>query len=89
MRFVDGHRGRCAVALLLRVLNIAASTYYGRRDRTVRPCGRAEVDRALLSDTHEIWVVSGHTCGADRVRRRLGRDGIGVGRRRVERLMAG
>ncbi|MFY1696618.1 MULTISPECIES: IS3 family transposase [unclassified Solwaraspora] len=89
MRFVDEHRGRYAVALLLRVLNITASTYYGWRDKTVRPCDRAEVDRALLSNIHEIWVASGHTYGADRVHRRLARDGVRVGRKRVERLMAG
>ena len=89
MRFVDEHRDGYAVVLLLRVLNVTASTYYGWRDKTVRPCDRAEVDRALLSNIYEIWVASGHTYGADRVHRRLRRDGIHVGRKRVERLMAG
>ena len=30
MRFIDEHRDRFAVALVLRVLNIAESTYYQR-----------------------------------------------------------
>ncbi|MEU4779922.1 IS3 family transposase [Micromonospora sp. NPDC023633] len=46
------------------------------------------VDLGLLSNIHEIWEASGHTYGADRVHRQLCRDGIRVGRKRVERLMA-
>ncbi|SIM54257.1 IS3 family transposase [Micromonospora cremea] len=42
----------------------------------------------LISNIHEIWEASGHTYGADRVHRQLRRDGIRVGRKRVERLMA-
>ena len=89
MRFVDEHRDRYAVALLLRVLDITMSTYYAWRQRTAAPCNRDEVDRALLSNIHEIWTASGGTYGADRVHQQLRRDGIRVGRKRVERLMAG
>jgi putative transposase len=53
-----------------------------------QPCDRDEVDRGL-SNIHEIWQASGCTYGADRVHQRLRRDGIRVGRKRVERLMAG
>ena len=42
----------------------------------------------MLSNIHEIWEASGCTYGADRVHRQLRRDGIRVGRKRVERLMA-
>lgn len=88
MRFVDEHRDQYAVALLLRVLGIESSTYYGWVAAATDPCERAEVDRGLLSNIYEIWTASGQTYGADRVHGQLRRDGIRVGRKRVERLMA-
>ena len=45
MRFVDEHRDRYAVALLLRVLEVESSTYYGWVPAAADPCDRAEVDR--------------------------------------------
>lgn len=87
MRFVDDHRDQFAVALLLRVLEIEESTYYGWIKQVEQPCDRKMVDRGLLSNIHEIWEASGRTYGADRVWRQLRRDGIHVGRKRVERLM--
>jgi transposase InsO family protein len=87
MRFVDEHSDRYAVALLLRVLDIEASTFYGWRKQIERPCDRDLVDLGLLSNIYEIWTTSGQTYGADRVHRQLRRDGIRVGRKRVERLM--
>ncbi|MEV0568550.1 IS3 family transposase [Dactylosporangium sp. NPDC050588] len=88
MTFIHEHTGRFAVALLLRVLQISASTYYAWRARFIEPCDRDLVDRGLLSNIHDIWTASGCTYGADRVHRQLRRDGIRVGRKRVERLMA-
>jgi transposase InsO family protein len=88
MRFVDEHRDRYAVALLLRVLDIESSTYYGWVAAAADPCDRDQVDTGLLSNIHEIWTASGGTYGSDRVWRQLRRDGIAVGRKRVERLMA-
>ena len=87
MRFIDEHRDRFAVALLLRVLDIEESTYYGWGEQERQPCEREMVDRGLLSNIHEIWTNSGCTYGSDRVWRQLRRDGIPVGRKRVERLM--
>jgi putative transposase len=89
MRFIDEHRDRYAVALLLRVLGISMSTFYGWLAKAAEPCERDEVDRGLLSNIHEIWTASGCTYGADRVHQQLRRDGIRVARKRVERLMAG
>lgn len=54
-----------------------------------QPCDRDLVDLGLLCNIHEIWEDSGFTYGADRIHRQLRRDGIGVGRKRVERLTAG
>jgi putative transposase len=87
MRFVDDHRDRYAVALLLRALDIESSTYYGWVKQAEQPCDRDLVDRGLVSNIHEIWTTSGHSYGADRVHRQLRREGIEVGRKRVERLM--
>jgi putative transposase len=87
MRFVAEHSDRYAVALLLRVLDIESSTFYGWCKQVQQPCDRDLVDLGLLSNIYEIWTTSGHTYGADRVHRQLRRDGIRVGRKRVERLM--
>ncbi len=89
MRFVDEHRDRYAVALLLRVLGIRVSTFYGWVSKAAAPCERDEVDRGLLSNIFEIWTASGCTYGADRVHQQLRRDGIRIARKRVERLMVG
>ena len=70
------------------VLSIAESTDYGWREQAEQPSDRDLVDLGLLSNIYEIWERSGHTCGADRVHRQLRRDGIRVGRKRVERPMA-
>ena len=80
MRFIDEHRDRYAVALLLRVLDVTASTYYGWVQQAVEPCDRDLVDLWLLSNIYEIWEAPGRTYGTDRVHRQLLRDGIRVGR---------
>lgn len=87
MTLVDELGGRFGVEPILRVLDVAASTFYGWIRRAERPCERDEVDLGLLSNIYEIWDGSGRTYGADRVHRQLRRDGIRVGRKRVERLM--
>ena len=87
MRFVDEHSHLFAVALLLQVLGIAESTYYQWMRHAEQPCDRDLVDLGLISNIYQIWEASGRTYGADRVHRQLRRDGILVGRKRVERLM--
>jgi putative transposase len=63
MRFVDEHSHRFAVALLLRVLNVAESTYYQWVKQTEQRCDRDLVDLGLISNIHEIWEASGRTYG--------------------------
>ena len=61
MRFVDEHRDRFAVALLLRVLDIAPSTYYGWVDAgrdAVRP-GRGR-PRAAVQHLRDLDRVRAH-----------------------------
>ncbi len=55
MRFVDEHRDRFAVALLLRVLQIAESTYYQWVKQAEQPCDRELVDLGLLSNIYDVW----------------------------------
>jgi putative transposase len=87
MRLVDELRGRFGVEPVLRVLQVASSTFYGWLAREVEPGERELVDRGLLSCIYDVWEASDRTYGADRVWLRLRRDGIRVGRKRVERLM--
>lgn len=88
MRFLDEHREHPA-ALVLRVLDVPASTYYGWRERRARPPRRALEDAVLLERVKEIRASSefGDTYGSPRVWLELRRQGVRCGRKRVERLM--
>ena len=77
--------------LVLRVLGVAESTYCDRRTRQVTP-SRRELDDAVLLEqilkiraSHEFAT----TYGSPRVWLELRRQGVRVGRKRVERLMRG
>jgi putative transposase len=87
VRFIDTHRTRFGVESLCRVMGMAPSTYYYRRARLARPAPRRVADQALLEQITTIWVDSRFTYGSPRVHAQLARDGIRVGRKRVERLM--
>lgn len=87
MSLVRALRPTHEVGLLLRVLGISRSTYYHWEARAADPSRHARDDAALTVHIHRIWEDSGRTYGADRVWGRLRRDGIGVGRKRIERLM--
>jgi transposase InsO family protein len=86
--FADEQRDRFGVEPILRVLDVAPSTYYDWIKAQTAPCDHNEWDLALLSEIYDIWDGSGRTYGADRVHRQLRRQGIGVGRKRIARLMA-
>jgi putative transposase len=61
------------------------STYYDRLTRP--PSSRALTDAALLERIEAIWEHSRRSYGAPRVHAMLAREGVRVGRKRVERLM--
>jgi len=84
---VATYRGEFGVARLCRVVNLPVSTFYDRVSPPVS--ARAGVDAELTDRIEKIWVDSGRTYGAPRIHAALTRDGIRVGRKRVERLMAG
>ena len=87
MTLVDELRERFGVEPVLRVVDVAASSFYGWLRQACDPCDRDLVDLGLLSNIYEIWDASGRTYGADRVHQQLRRAGVRVGRKRVERLM--
>jgi putative transposase len=87
MNFVDAHD--FSVGLVLRVLGIAASTYYGWRKARQQPSRRTREDAGLLTlidelrGSHEFAA----TYGSPRVWLELRRRGVWVSRKRVERIM--
>lgn len=87
MSFVDAHD--FPAGLVLRVLGIAASTYYDWRTRRANPSQRQLDDAVLLEQIVKIRSVSefATTYGSPRVWLELRRQGVHVGRKRVERIM--
>jgi putative transposase len=79
------HHGEHDVRLMCDVLDVAPSGYYAWRKRA--PTARAIADERLLLNIRVAYEKSGKTYGAPRVHRELRDDGIGVGRKRIARLM--
>jgi transposase InsO family protein len=86
VRFVNNHPQH-PVDLVLRVLGIASSTFYGWLKQAKQPSARRVADEQLLAEIVDIHTSSGGTYGAPRVHAMLRRRDISVGRKRVERLM--
>jgi transposase InsO family protein len=80
-------KDRFGVDPILRVLEVAASTYYGWLTQDRRPSRRRQVDAELLGQIEEIHDRSGGTYGSPRVHAVLRRRGVAVSRERVERLV--
>jgi len=87
MNFIDAHD--FSVGLVLRVLGIAVSTYYGWRKARQQPSRRTREDAGLLTLIDEIRGshVFAATYGSPRVWLELRRRGVWVSRKRVERIM--
>ncbi len=73
------------VALMCRVLGVSRSGLYAWERRGVS--ARHVADAELSGQIRAIHVESRSTYGSPRVHRKLRRDGVRVGRKRVERLM--
>ncbi|MFD8840437.1 IS3 family transposase [Streptomyces griseofuscus] len=78
---------RLGVEPVLRELHIASSTYYRWRRSEQKPCERVRRDAELTEQIKEIHADSGGVYGSPRVHAVLRREGVHVGRKRVERLM--
>ncbi len=87
MSFLDTHD--FPAGLVLRVLDIPESTYYDWRARQASPSRRAVEDALLLEQITAIRAAGefADTYGSPRVWLQLRRQGVRVGRKRVERLM--
>ena len=87
MSFIDARD--VPAGLVLRVLGIAESTYYDWRARRTSPSRRELDDAALLEQIIKIRAAHefAATYGSPRVWLELRRQGVRVGRKRVERLM--
>ena len=90
--FIDEHRGQYGVEPICRVLPIAPSTYYELKARAVDPCrlpARAQRDTVLRTSIVRVWDENHQVYGCRKVWRQLRREGTGVARCTVERLMRG
>jgi putative transposase len=83
--FIEEHRGRFGVEPICSVLGVSASAYYDRR--TGARSRRAIEDEQLLGQIERVHAANYHCYGYRRTWLALKRDGIGVGRDRVKRLM--
>jgi len=73
------------IAIMCRVLGVSPGGYYARRKRP--PSARSSVDAELRARIVEIHRRSRQTYGAPRIHAELREQGIGVGCKRVARLM--
>jgi putative transposase len=85
VRFVETHRDTFGVAPLLAAIGEPVSTFYDRVSR--KPSTRVVADAAVAERIEAIWERSRRTYGAPRIHAMLAREGIRMGRKRVERLM--
>ncbi|MFD4291559.1 IS3 family transposase [Streptomyces sindenensis] len=72
---------------VLRELHIPSSTYYRWRQAEKEPCERSRQDTELTGQIRQIHQDSGGIYGSPRIHAALKREGVHVGRKRVERLM--
>ena len=88
--FIDAHRGEHGVEPICAQLPIAPSTYYEHKTRETDPDRlpwRTQRDRALKTEIQRVWEENFRVYGARKVWRQLKREGFGVARCTVERLM--
>jgi putative transposase len=88
--FIDDHRGAYGVEPICRVLPISPSSYHehvGRRADPSRRPARTQRDDALAPEISRVFAENFEVYGARKIWRQLNREGLGVARCSVERLM--
>jgi putative transposase len=83
--FIDTYRDRFGVEPICRTLQVAPSTYYAAKARA--PSVRSLRDEQLKVHIKPVWDANYQVYGAVKIWRQLRREGIGVGRDQVARLM--
>ena len=83
--YIDAQRHCFGIEPICRVLQFAPATYYAASSRT--PSARRLRDEQLMPEITRVWNEHRQVYGADKVWRQLNREGIGVARCTVERLM--
>ncbi len=88
--FIDEHREVYGVEPICKVLPIAPSTYYQHAARQAgrqRRAARTQRDELLCEHIGRVWEENFQVYGVRKVWRQLGREGVGVARCTVARLM--
>ena len=88
--FIDENRESYGVEPICDVLPIAPSTYYGHKGWERNPesrSPRARRDEQLHVEIRRVWDQNFQLYGVRKVWRQLNREGIGVARCTVARLM--
>lgn len=85
-RFIEAQKANFPISLSARMLGVSRSGFHAWRRRP--PSDRALSDAWLTERIREIHTRSRGTYGSPRVQAGLRREGIRVGRKRVERLLA-
>ena len=90
VRFIDEHRQHYGVEPICAQLPIAPAVYYEHKLRQANPQrlpARAQRDTAVSAEIRRVYEANFRVYGVRKVWRQLGREGIGVARCTVERLM--
>ncbi len=82
---MSAHQAQFPIATMCRVLEVSTSGYYAWRKRPIS--NRAQQDARLRTRIETIHADSLCTYGVPRVHAELADEGVGVGRKRVARLM--
>ncbi len=84
-RFIEDHRDTYPVRLMCAVLEVSPAGYYAWRDRPVSE--RTKSNATLLAAIRQVHRDSSGRYGSPRVHAVLRRQGRGVSRGRIERMM--
>jgi putative transposase len=85
-RFIEDHRDAYPVRLMCAVLEVSPAGYYAWRDRPL--CAREACNATLLAAIRQVHRDSSGRYGSPRVHAVLRRQGRGVSRGRIERIMS-
>jgi putative transposase len=84
-RFIREHTGEFRVETMCRVLKVSRTAYYCS---LIRPTSRRRIqDEVIKEQILQIYRKSRRIYGSPRIHRKLGKQGIHCGKKRVERLM--